>query len=269
VAGAGGSGVTCPIKTGGSLCTTIPKYSGTQVVDGSGADFCDVPATIHALKSGVTLDGSKPPPVPEVLSARVAWDSVGIHAHFHVEDMDVENGDAIEFDIGGRYPAAGFFDGVSNDVGSTNLAMGVPWTTTLHKWLVTIPPVAWMRYQGRPTTCVPSPCDAPLRPLVTFMQPLVGPAKWAYRVVPGGYEFEVLMPWSVLGRSTPPTSGTAVGADLGLAANNGVRTWLAVNPLPPGAGTPCDASAIVTEGGSIIRADPSCDDRGWCSPTLE
>jgi hypothetical protein len=250
------------------LCTKIPKYTGTQVVDGRDDDFCDIPATILALKNGVTLDGTRPPQVPDALTARVAWDAVGIHAHLHVDDMDILAGDRIEFDIGGDFPSAGYFDGVSTDVGLTSLSMAAGSSLTVHKFPVTLPPVVFMNYQGRQTTCVPSPCTSPPKALLSFAQPLVGPAQWAYRVVPGGYEFEVLMPWIVLGRSTPPTSGTDIAADLGLMSN-GARSWLAINPLTPGASSQCEAHTVVTDGGSVTRADPGCDDRGWCSPTLE
>src|SRR5258708_38992163 len=92
-------------------------------------------------------------------------------------------------------------------------------TAGVQKFELTVPPRVFMNYQGRQTTCVPSPCTSQPKALLSFLQPLVGPAQWAYQAVPGGYEYELLMPWAVLGRSTPPPPGTVVAADLGLVAN--------------------------------------------------
>lgn len=267
--GTGGAGAaTCPIKTGGALCSGVPRFTGTQVVDGSGDDFCDVPATVFPIKDGVQLDGNKPPPILDVLFARVAWDGAGIHAHFHVDDAEVMSGDAIEFDIGGQFPLAGFFDGVSTDLGLTAIGLVVGGTSTTLGFPVTFPAVADMTYQGNQTVCVPMPCTSPPRGLVSFGQPLVAPARWAHRIVPGGYEFELFLPWVVLGRTTAPNVGTAIAADFALTARSErltARAYLAINPLPNGSSSACQTNRI----GDKTFADPSCDDRGWCAPTLQ
>jgi hypothetical protein len=237
-------------------------------VDGSGDDFCDVPATVFAIKDGVALDGNKPPPITDVLMARVAWDAAGIHAHLHVDDAEVMMGDAIEFDIGGQFPLAGYFDGVTTDVGLTSIGLAVGGTSTAHGFPVTIPAVADMSYQGNQSICVPMPCTSPPKGLVSFGQPLVAPARWAHRIVPGGYEFELFLPWAVLGRSTAPPVRTAIAADIALTAKSErltARAWLAINPLPNGGSSQCQTTHI----GQMVIADPSCDDRGWCAPTLQ
>ena len=271
-ANGGAGGASCPIVPTGALCTSIPRYTGTQVVDGNGDDFCGVPATVLALKNGVTLDGNAPPPVPDVLTARVAWDAAGIHAHFHVDDAEILSGDEIAFEIGGDFPLAGYFDGVSTDVGLLSIGMGVGTTGTVHGFTATIPPSVSMGFQGRQITCVPSPCTSTPKALVSYGQPLVGPAQWAYRTVSGGYEFELLLPWSVLGRSTPPAPGTVVAADLALYATSSrlsTSSWLAIKPLPSGASTPCPSSTRLINQTPTTFADPNCDDRGWCAPSLE
>jgi len=165
-----------------------------------------------------TLFGT--PPHAMRRHARVAWDAAGIHAHFHVDDAEVMSGDAIEFDIGGQFPLAGFFDGVSTDVGLTAIGLVVGGTSTTLGFPVTFPAVADMTYQGNQTVCVPMPCTSPPRGLVSFGQPLVAPARWAHRMVPGGYEFELFLPWVVLGRTTAPPVGTAIAADFALTARS-------------------------------------------------
>jgi hypothetical protein len=40
---------------------------------------------------------------------------------------------------------------------------------------------------------------------------------------------------------------------------------LAINPLPNGGSSQCQTTHI----GQMVIADPSCDDRGWCAPTLQ
>jgi hypothetical protein len=177
-------------------------------------------------------------------------------------------GDAIEFDVGGQFPLAGFFDGVKTDVGLMSIGLAVGGAGTSHGFPITIAPVAVMGFQGNQNTCVPTPCTSPPRGLVSFGQPLVDPAKWAHRLVAGGYEFELFLPWIVLGRSSAPPPGTAIAADIGVLSASTRLTahvWLAINPLPNGASSSCQTTHV----GNTIIADPSCDDRGWCAPALQ
>lgn len=251
-AGGGGAPVECAIKTGASLCTSIPKFSGIQVVDGSGSDFCDVPANVFAVKDGV-IPGGAPPKLPNVAKARVAWDGAGIHAHVHVDAPYIRSDDAVELDIGGGVAFAGGFNGVtsdaSSDLGFVHIEMGVHTVSTFGDLSSDEPAVAWVTYVKSRTN------------YGEYTQPLVDPGKFAYRDVPGGYEVELFLPWVLLNRSVAPSSGTAISIAHGLrAANAQVNTyaWQAIAPTTgPG---PCGANAAPT---------PDCDDRTWCNPTLE
>jgi len=272
----------CPIKTGGSLCATVPKYTGTQVVDGLSDDFCDVTATVYELRKGATFFGQAPPIVPDVLTARVAWDAAGIHAHFHVDDPVLVRDfrydgswagpDYIEFDIGGTFPLVGFYDGEQRDHGLMNIFMNPESALTPIKGFTGVVPaqvtMGFVYPQGGSNYGLD-------RPRLTDI------AQWAYRTVTGGYEFELLLPWTMLGRSTPPSSGTVIALDLGFGTNNDPNYWdfwpsapqlgtpgtsgqsfLAINPLPNGSGTSCAPL-------QPANAFPWCDDRTWCQPTLE
>lgn len=68
-------------------CTLIPKYTGTQVVDAKGDDFCSVPAfelnftngIVTNLKSGYNATDFKQRAI-----AQVAWSEQGVHAFIKV-----------------------------------------------------------------------------------------------------------------------------------------------------------------------------------------
>ena len=275
------SAATCPIKTGGSLCASVPKYTGMQVVDGLDDDFCDVTATVFELRNGAVPFGGPPPIVRDVLTARVAWDSAGIHAHFHAEDpvlvRDFRLGsswagpDYIELDIGGTFPLTGFYDGEQRDPGFLNVFFNPESALTPIKGFTgAVPAQATMGY------VFPQGSNYGIERI-----PLTDVAPWAYRTVTGGYEFEVLLPWALLGRSVPPAPGTVISLDLGFGTNNDPDYWkfwpaspqlgtpgtagqsfLAIKPLLNGTSTSC---APLQPG----NAYPWCDNRTWCQPTLE
>lgn len=281
VGGSGGATV-CPVKTGGDLCSTVPRFTGVQNVDGVGDDFCDVPATVFAVKGGVLPGNQIVSPVPDVVTARVAWDDAGIRAHFHVDDPVVyADPDLLSFYIGGDTPRYGYWDGVLYDAGLMEL--GLHPSTSLQPIAAFTgenPPRVTMTYFAYPTVCTPGPCTSPPT-YRSYVADLVAPARWAYRTVTGGYEFELFLPWSVLGRSAAPPAGTRIATDLAYSTSDDPNYWswyptqlgtttnpaltgssfLAINPLP--------ANVTMTRCGSATMADPDCDDRTWCTPALE
>jgi len=273
----------CPIKTGGSLCDSVPRYTGTQVVDGVDDDFCDVTATVFELRKGAIPFRQQPPIVLDVLTARVAWDGTGIHAHFHADDPVLVRDfrlssswagpDRIELDIGGTFPLTGFYDAKEQrDRGFLNVFMNPESTLTPIKGFTgPVPAQVQMGYASPQGSGNYNLERAPLTDI----------AKWAYRTVAGGYEFELFLPWVLLGRSAAPAPGTIIAVDLGLGTENDPDYWtfwpsspqigkagtagqsfLAIKPLPPGVGTSC---------APLQPADalPWCDNRTWCQPTLE
>jgi hypothetical protein len=266
---------SCSVKTGGSLCTSVPKFAGAQVLDAIADEFCDVPATVFELRRGVTFFHQPPPTVPDVMTARIAWDNDGIHAHFHVDDpllvrdfrySSAAGPDYVELDIGGAAPLSGYYDGETYDVGLMNVFLSPESTLTPIKGFTgPVPAQAAMGFYSQQHA--------------VERNPLTDTAKWAYRTVSGGYEFELFLRWNLLGRSSPPASGTAIALDLGFGTQNNPNYWawwpsveetgsamyagqtfLAVNS--PGATTTCVSS-------TADNANPWCDDRTWCHPTLE
>ncbi|HMA96473.1 MAG TPA: sugar-binding protein [Polyangiaceae bacterium] len=76
-------------------CSAIPAFAGTQVVDGSGADLCDVPGFVLAFDStaakinqteGETASKNS---YPERATFRVAWSATHLHAYIEVVDPSV------------------------------------------------------------------------------------------------------------------------------------------------------------------------------------
>lgn len=95
-------------------CSAIPAFSGTQVVDGNGADLCEVPGFVLAFDStaakinqteGETASKNS---YPERATFRIAWSATHVHAYIEVTDpsvnpntnpADIWNGDGVEFMI--------------------------------------------------------------------------------------------------------------------------------------------------------------------------
>jgi hypothetical protein len=111
------SGGTCAVSNCAGVtakpCSTIPQFTGTQVVDAKSDDFCAIPAfelgfdnagkVIQA--SGETVAATS---YPERATIKVAWSANALHAFIEVSDSsvnsntsvaDIWNGDAVEIMI--------------------------------------------------------------------------------------------------------------------------------------------------------------------------
>ncbi|MBK7395771.1 MAG: hypothetical protein IPJ34_05555 [Myxococcales bacterium] len=270
------TGTTCPIKTGGDLCAKVAKYTfpDPQVVDGVGAEFCDVPATTFVLKDGVVPTGVTKSLLPTKVQARLAWSSQGVHAHFHVDDAEVValplqfySADEVQLFLGGSTPLYGEFSPTSKDKGFMSIRMtppspvplGIPGSTEAPAAMAS---VSYLYKKPSASFCT------------NAAVPLLAPAKFAGRVVPGGYELELFVPWTLLGRATAPTSGDQIAANLGVGANDdpASRTppFDVTDPVKAGfafwKNLPVSGAASPCCGGEAFT---SCDTRTWCTPTLE
>jgi hypothetical protein len=267
-------GSTCPILTGGTLCTKVPSFTGTQVVDGFGDEFCAIPATKLAVRDGVVPPtwGAPGSLVSSTVHARVAWSPLGIHAHFHVDDgaiITVPGGglDSVILYVGGDIARSGLFDAATHDPGFMEIVLAPEGG-----------PVGWPGFTGdMPATtaglfCRPDSSTTHCAP--ESMGQLVAPVQTATRRVPSGYEYELYVPWGTLGRAAPPSSGDSIAIDLGYFACDdpsavgkrdfacgsgyGGESWIGFTPLPTGTSSTCESVVI-----------PDCDDRTWCTATLE
>jgi hypothetical protein len=228
-------------------CTGLPAFTGTQVLDGNDDDFCNVPSFelnfSNAASNGgkVKVYNGSSTSYPERALARVAWDASGIHAFIHVIDPNfvpatavdtIYNADGIELLF--TSTTSGLSGGTSQDSG---LAMHV----------IVSPPFA-ARSQATGTN---------------GSQTALPASQFVAATESSGYKVELKLPWP----GTPPTSGAQIKFDMELNAADGVST--------AGDAGPRDAQAILylgsDPGGSPCAGElfPYCDDRLWCSTTLQ
>ncbi len=234
----------CTSPTGGDPCAKIPKFKASkQVFDAKPDEFCGVPTTTWTI---ATAAHAFPSPVPAgvdtVLVARVAWSTTGLHVHIHVTQSmvftpivgeELWHGDAVEVFASGFSKLTGNYT-AGNDTGATQIIM------------------------------VPASGTKPGRASIYLGEVVVGdvdPTRWATRNVADGYEVELLLLWSEL--KGTPASGLAIGFDLAVDVR---QISTGATPLVQALyalRTPTPTTCTRTE------AHPSCDDRAWCTPTLE
>ncbi len=222
---------------GGDFCNSIPKFSGTQTVDGAPTEFAGItPLTFTFASSdyqSVAVSAADPTTTTTEATVRVAWDSTALRIHVHVEDALVAHS------VGSSYDG----DNVQIFVSSVPPSSGVQYTDYASQ-LTIVPQVslpsatpAWFEeYGGGYTGTQPA---------------------WASRLVTGGYEVEMEWAW----RGSVPTAGSQISFDLQVGVANtatGQRDYeYAIRLNPVGTGSLCGTPA------------PWCDTRHWCTPTLE
>lgn len=236
----------CPVVTGGDACTTIPKFrAAAQVVDGIGDEFCDVPATKLIAISGADMSPTPPPAdIDTVMWTRIAWSTTAIHIHVRVDQATVYpplsteelwRGDGIELFISGLSTLAGDYTTAKQPGTFQIIAVGPQAGTA---------PRAGVYYGS------------------DGLQTFLDSAHYAARITPTGYELEMKIDWADL--KATPSSGKVIGFDIGVdvrqTASASLRLQSFLGFVPVSVTTPC----------ALPRGPhPSCDDRTWCTPTLE
>ncbi|MBN2195384.1 MAG: hypothetical protein JW751_21375 [Polyangiaceae bacterium] len=245
----GGQGGAGGATTGGgcstaemSPCEGIPEFSGAQTIDGDDADVCSLPLFgldfssehLHVDHDGAEHDRT------ESLRARVGWSSAGLHVFLYVTDPavvaaggelgDIWNGDGVEL----------FFAPSSSGL-SGNTADDAAW----HGIFSANP--------GNAATVRTSDGTASHGELAD--------SRYETTVTADGYTIEAQIPWP----GSNPDVGAGIAFDLALNS---------ADDAPEGAPDGRDAQAVLYIGsvGSTTcggGAEPWCDDRTWCTPTLE
>ena len=228
-------------------CTGLPAFTGSQTVDGNDQEFCSVPS-FELNFNNAASDGGKvkvyngtTTNYPERAVARVAWDATGIHAFIHVIDptytpatsLDtIYNADGIELLF--TTTTSGLSGETSKD---SSQSMHV---------IVSPPFAARSKASGTNGT-----------------QEALPAGQFSASAEKGGYKVELQLPWP----GTPPTAGSQIKFDMELNAADGISTNGDLGPR--------DAQAILylgsDPGGSPCAGElfPYCDDRLWCSTTLQ
>jgi hypothetical protein len=246
---------SCTPISGAEPCTAIPELQGTQVVDGTNSEFCNVPYLTFNAGDGVIPPGTPEFPTPApVLTLQVAWTSTGLAVFAHVDETDVSpppeggqiyDGDAIELFV------AASSTSLTGDGGGDQ--------GTFHFILAATSASGQAVGESYPSNAGPAP------PVPIQSSTFVG------KLVAGGYDLEATFPWANFGGKTP-TTGTLIGFDFGvdIASNKTpdagvdsghlktIQTFYFSNTQkatkPNACGTP---------------PEPFCDDRTWCTPHLE
>jgi hypothetical protein len=242
---------SCVGGTLGDACARIPALAGAQKVDGVGDELCSAPVT-RFDKTTAKFNLPDPPPsdVDPHVEVRTAWSTVGLHLHVHVQDARVivvppesnilHYGDSIEVYTAGFVPTAGDYDD-KTDVGAVHVIVAPPGTGIgARAYLYT------SRYDHIPVS--------------------LSPANYAGRIVDDGFEIELLFPWSLITRGAAPKAGDVIAFDLSVNAKDdpaqekrSLQATLGYRSVA----VPADSCS------GVAPAQPYCDDRTWCLPTLE
>jgi hypothetical protein len=228
-------------------CATMQRFTAAeQVIDGVGDEFADIVPVIFRASDAPWTDVVPPPDLPERVTFRAAWSPDAFHIHIHVDDpflyinddtTKIWDGDSVEVFVANSTTFSGRFDGVV-DGGALHVGVVPP--------SVSSPAPRAVIYVDPPGTGYRYPLDARL---------------YTARLVPGGYEAELILPWKP--STAPPVAGGSIGFQFAINAEDA--------PKPPGAqnGRQLTANlpmrAVDSPGCGLVW----CDDRTWCRPTLE
>jgi len=239
---AAGSSGSCAGTTA-KPCTAIPAFTGTQLVDGYGDDFCQVPGFLLAFDStagkiNVTSGETAGATYPEKATFKVAWSPTHVQVHVEVIDPSVNanknpseiwNGDGVEFMISTNSNVTGLTSSDANTLHViANSTIGVT--------------VKASGNSGNHSQI----SDASQFKAITTSR---------------GYAIEVKLPWP---GGVTVTSGTAIYFD---AAINSARLNSADSSSPRVAQALLYQSSNTTNTsctGTGNDVAPFCDDRLWC-----
>jgi hypothetical protein len=231
-------------------CTGLPKFTGTQTVDGNGDDLCSVPSFTFTKAAAAKVNNYNniPDSQFESIVARVAWSPLGLHAFFDVTDASVQSVNTVPGVTADQALTKSYQgDSIEIYISSNNTLTGLTSTdnNSLHVIVPATGPAVSVKTDssgaGTPTAL---PAD-----------------QYKQAKTSGGYAIEVLLPWP----GGAVTGGSQVRFDL--AFNSADSTFGGVDDMR-------DAQVIyyigtVDKPACGSTAEPYCDDRLWCATTLE
>ncbi len=245
-AGAGscsGGTMADPCKSG------IPKFTGSQTVDGNGSELCSLPYfVLNAQNAAKVINSANIPSAQlETATARVGWDAAGMHVYVDVQDASVQTatmvdpaqatakcyqGDSVEL----------FFSSNANVTGLTSND-----SHTIHLIIPASGPAVSVKDTGNAGTSTALPT-----------------AQFAQTITNTGYAVEALIPWP----GGTPSQGSAIRFDMSL--NSADKSFNGIDKMR-------DAQLIfhiANAGGSTTcqgsdGAIPWCDNRTWCQTNVQ
>jgi hypothetical protein len=247
----------CDLPSGGEPCAFIARLAGEQVLDGRDDEFCGIAERVFVGAKGVaasvegTAVDAAPSGVEGTAHLRVAWSARGLHVFARVDKSSV-----ITAPPGGQvyiYDALEVFA-----AGSSNLTGpygGVPGTDRGAVHVIVAPPSSG------------APGQASLFQVGGNKVADLLPSQFAVVLVPSGFAVELALDWGILGLAAAPAPGALIAFDVALdlrfPADGGTerfQSYLGVIATTAPAPTACRADAVFA---------PFCDDRIWCTPTLQ
>ncbi len=235
-------------SAGGSPCTSIPHFTGNQTLDGKGDEFCTVPpVTLTAANAGKIVTYNAQP--PEVVTARIAWSTAGLHAYFDVQDSSVQvvtTADASQA-VNQAYQG----DSIEVMVTSSNDVTGLTGTdaNSIHVIVPASGPAISTKASNSNGTTQGAATQLPA-------------AEYMQATTSTGYAIELQLPWP---GGAAPTPGSTIRFDMAL--NSADSTFGGVTDMRDGqllyhfetvANSTCQGTDLL----------PYCDDRVWCATTV-
>jgi hypothetical protein len=230
-------------------CTSgIPRFLGTQTLDGKGDDLCSLPSFQFGVANAAAKHNYNNPPDSqyETVTAQVGWSAAGIVAFFDVKDPSIQTvnmkdskqaidkgyqGDSIEFFITSGETVSGL---TANDANS------------LH---ITVP-------ANGPAILVKTSSGG------SAAHTQLPAAQFAQATTSTGWAIELKLPWP----GSAPSAGSRVRFDLAL--NSADTNCSGVDDMRDG--------QLVFMLGTVSNTtcpnntpDAWCDDRTWCATPLQ
>ena len=240
---------TC-LESGGNPCSNLPRFTGTQTVDGEGSEFCNVaPMRLDAENAAKVITYNAEP--PEQLTARIAISASALHAYIEVTDPSVQTvnmadpsqainqayqGDAVELMFSSNNQVSGLTSKDAN---------------TLHVIVPANGPAVSTKASNSNGSSQGSATELPK-------------AQYAQRQTSTGYAIELQLPWP---SGVAPGAGDSIRFDLALDSAD--STFGSVSDMRDG--------QLIYHLESVSNSTcqgqdapvPFCDDRTWCTTTVE
>jgi hypothetical protein len=245
-AGAGscsGGATADPCKSG------LPKFTGSQAVDGNGSDLCSLPYFVLNAQNAAKVINSNNVPTSqfETATARVGWDAAGLHAYIDVQDGSVQTANMVDPSQATAKAYQGdsielFFSSDANVTGMTSKD-----SNTIHLIIPANGPAVTVKDSGGSGT-----------------QTALPTAQYAQASTTTGYAIEVSIPWP----GSAPSAGGAIRFDMAL--NSADKNFTGIDKMRDGqlmyfVGAVNGSTTCQGSDGTV----PWCDNRTWCQTTVQ
>ncbi len=245
-----GGGGSCSGGTASDPCKSgVPKFNGTQTLDGSGSEMCSLPYfVLNAQNAAKVLNyNSVPTSQFESATARIAWDSAGFHVFVDVQDSSVQTVNMA--DASQAISQAYLGDSIELFVSSNNNVTGLTSSdsNTLHFIIPANGPAVSLKDTGSSGTPTALPTT-----------------QYAQATTSIGYAIEALVPWP----GAAPSAGSTIRFDMDI--NSADKTFSSLDKMRDGQliyyiGSLSGSTTCQTADGTV----PWCDDRTWCQANVQ